>query len=78
MSNSNLRELKTQKTFQREELLSYLDFLRDAVKEDRLDAAIFIVDLDNTMDVQAIGNLNEMEIIGLLDTAKIFYQTEFV
>lgn len=74
---SNIRELKTERDYQKEEMLSYLDFLRDAAKENRLNAAIFVADLDNVIDVQAIGDVNEMEVVGLLDTAKLSFQTEF-
>lgn len=71
---SNLRELKTHKTLYKEELLSYLDYLRTNVEEDKLTAAIFVVDCENTLNVQAIGDITEMEVIGLLDTAKLVLQ----
>ncbi len=71
---NNLRELKTVKTQHNEEMLSYLDFLREAVKENRLSAAIFVTECDDLLDVTAIGDMNEMEVVGILDTAKLYFQ----
>lgn len=71
---AQIKELKTNKTAEKERILSYLDYLRDEVKSDKIDALICITDDTETIHAEVLGDIDVMTAIGMFDTAKLCYQ----
>ncbi len=75
---AQLRELKTIKEKEKEEMLAFLEYLRAQVEQDQVQSLICIVDhADSTEPILTpvvFGDMNCFQAMGMLESAKLSYQ----
>ena len=69
----DLKEIKTNKSRQKEQMLTYLKELSDDVEAGNIENLIVIADTEEMFTTEAMG-LSCLEVVGMLDTAKLGYQ----
>ena len=70
---AKLREIKTDRSVQKETMLAHLEKLTAEVNNDQITNLITIIDYDGGVEFEVMGDINDVGAVGMLDVAKLGY-----
>lgn len=67
---AKIKQLKTQKCVEKDRMIEFLEAITKRIRDDEISSLVCLIDNGESVETEVLGELNFLETIGIMETAK--------